>query len=75
LLHPVLPYRANKKLLFPLCATCALNRQQDPCQHSAEDRALTGAWVTLELKKALELGYRILDVYEVRKFVQSFGIT
>lgn len=65
LLHPVLPVRCNKKLLFPLCSTCASNSQRDPCQHSAEERALSGAWVTLELKKALEVGYRILEVYEV----------
>lgn len=67
LLHPVLPFRGSrKKLLFPLCRTCANNCQQEPCQHSDEERALTGAWVTLELKKALELGYRILEVFEVR---------
>lgn len=65
LLHPVLPHRCNKKLVFPLCATCANTCQKEPCQHADEERALNGAWVTLELEKALQLGYRILEVYEV----------
>lgn len=65
LLHPVLPYRCNKKLTFPLCATCCMNRQQAECGHSEDERALSGTWVTLEMKKALELGYRIIEVHEV----------
>lgn len=71
LLHPVLPHRCNNKLVFPLCATCAENCQQDQCQHSDAERALDGAWVSLELKKALELGYRLLEVHEVRNLIAS----
>ena len=39
LFHPVLPYRANGKLIFPLCETCATTNQQIPCCHYANDRA------------------------------------
>ncbi len=35
------------------------------CEHSEKDRALTGVWTTLELYKALELGYRLEKVFEV----------
>lgn len=74
LLHPVLPHRCNNKLVFPLCATCANACQTEPCEHADNERALEGAWVTLELKKALELGYRLLDVFEVRKLTE-FGFS
>ena len=59
LLHPVLPYKCNGKLLFPLCRTCAEERRQDFCDHSDGERSLTGEWVSTELDKALEMGYRV----------------
>lgn len=69
LYHPVLPYRSRGKLLFPLCRTCAETGSSDPCEHrSVEDRALIGTWVTPELEKALELGYRIVQRYEAWHF-------
>lgn len=59
LYHPVLPYRFGGKLYFPLCRTCAEENIQESCQHSDEDRAITAAWVTLEVYKALEKGYEV----------------
>ena len=63
LYHPVLPYRYDSKLLFPLCKTCAqrgikqeLLQRSKKCPHSAEERSLTGTW-----KK----GYVIVYIYEV----------
>ena len=37
LFHPVLPYRASGKLMFPLCKTCAENLQQSPCEHNEKN--------------------------------------
>jgi hypothetical protein len=71
LYHPVLPYRSNKKLLFPLCRTCADNLQQEPCQHTDESRAIQGVWVTEEVKKAVEMGYTVIKIYEVYHFPQK----
>ena len=68
LFHPVLPYRVNGKLMFPLCETCATTNQQTPCCHHANDRAFVGMWVTDEVKKAIDKGYKVLDVYEVWHF-------
>ena len=72
LYHPVLPYRYESKLLFPLCKTCAQNETKQEllqpskkCPHSAEKRALTGTWTTIELGKAIEKGYVIVYIYEV----------
>ena len=63
LYHPVLPYRYESKLLFPLCKTCAQNgKKQELLQrskkysHSTEERALTGTWITIELENPLEKG-------------------
>ena len=36
LYHPVLPYRSNSKLKFPLCRTCADTENQNPCTCSEE---------------------------------------
>jgi hypothetical protein len=74
LYHPVLPYKTGGKLLFPLCRTSAEQRDLGPddcCQHTDAKRSLTGTWVTSELQKALELGYRLDQIYEVWHFPQS----
>ena len=71
LYHPVLPYRSNGKLKFPLCKSCAENENQSPCRCSDEDRALTGTWCTPELQTAMRLGYRILKIYEVYHWEQT----
>ena len=65
---PVLPSKINGKLMFPLCRTCTETYQQTTCYHSDEERSLTGTWVTDELKKALEKGYKMMKIYEVWHF-------
>ncbi|XP_035205529.1 uncharacterized protein LOC118180567, partial [Stegodyphus dumicola] len=65
---PVLPYRCRKKLMFPLCRTCALLQLQTPCTHTDDERALVGTWVTEEVKLAKKKGYRVTHIYEVYHF-------
>ena len=75
LYHPVLPYRHDDKLLFPLCAACVeqempkrpLERTSE-CVHTDRQRVLTGTWYTPELEKAVELGYQVQYIYEVWHF-------
>ena len=78
LYHPVLPYRHESKLLFPLCAACVeqemVKRPLDRCAecvHTDEQRALTGTWCSPELSKAVDLGYDILYIYEVWHFDET----
>ncbi|XP_071509045.1 uncharacterized protein [Diadema antillarum] len=72
LLHPVLPVKVNGKLMFPLCYKCAENRQQTlNCTHSAQERMLRSTWVTLELFKAIEKGYTILEIESVWHFPEQ----
>ena len=75
LYHPVLPVRLkcgqSEKLLFPLCRTCAVTRQQTKCEHSPDERTLTGTWCTNEIALALTKGYRIIGIYEVWHFTRT----
>ena len=65
LFHPVLPYRTEGKLMFPLCKTCADTLNQNPCTHTDEERAILGTWCHVELMKAIEKGYEVLEIHEV----------
>ena len=41
LYHPVLPYKTNNKLMFPLCRTCAEQCDNTkPCKHEKEEELL-----------------------------------
>ena len=68
---PVLPARYNKKLTFALCRTCAENQHQGTCDHSDDQRKITGTWCTPELHEALDRGYHIVEVFEVWHFASQ----
>lgn len=74
-LSSLLPYRSGGKLLFPLCRTCAEQRQSlEPdyqCLHSESERCLTETWVSTELHKVMDMGYRIERIYEKWHFPQT----
>jgi hypothetical protein len=60
--------RVRNKLIFSLCSKCTLEELTGGCKHSDEERALIGTWVTPELFKALNIGYKLVAVYEVWNF-------
>ena len=51
--------------MFPLCKTCADTLNQNPCIHTDEERAILGTWCHVELMKAIEKGYEVLEIHEV----------
>ncbi|KAJ8962079.1 hypothetical protein NQ318_018029 [Aromia moschata] len=63
--HPVLPLKMNNKLMFVLCRTCGEELNANECRHNDEERILIGTWGLEEVKKALEKGYQMQEVYEV----------
>jgi hypothetical protein len=65
---PVLPSRIREMLMFVLCRSCAELQQQTQCTHTDDQRAITGTWVTDEVKKAVEKGYVVDKIYEVWHF-------
>ncbi|VDI47708.1 Hypothetical predicted protein [Mytilus galloprovincialis] len=71
LYHPVLPYRCNKKLTFPLCRTCVEEENRNPCICSEEKRAFVGTYATPEVLLAVEKGYKILKIYEIWHFPET----
>lgn len=65
----VLPHRMHGKLMFPLCQQCCAEGKQTDCPHKGvRDRLLHGTWVTDELKKAVDMGYKIVDVAELWQY-------
>ena len=62
---PLRPSHINTKLMFVLCRKCAETENQSICNHSDSDQSLSGTWVSVELKKALQIRYSLLKAYEV----------
>lgn len=55
--------------MFTLCHTCAdINNQHDGNRHDSEATVLTGVWISAELNKARELGYKLEKITEVWHF-------
>lgn len=54
--------------MFPLCRTCAETTSQETCKHDEEGGAITGTWVTDEVKTVIRKGYTLLNIYEVWHF-------
>ncbi|XP_054280097.1 uncharacterized protein LOC128998123 [Macrosteles quadrilineatus] len=69
LYHPVLPMKMNDKLMFVLCRVCGENLSSSgECHHGVEERALVGTWTMMEIRKAVEKGYTILERYELWQY-------
>ncbi len=72
LLHPLIPFKSpQRKLLFALCRTCAEQQLQESCQHSDEERSISGVWTSVELSHAVVKGYSVVKIVEVWHFPQT----
>ena len=65
---PLLSSHINTKLMFVSCRKCAETENQSIYNHSVGDRSLSGPWVSVELQKAVQIGYTLLKVYEVWQY-------
>ena len=70
LLLPVLLIKINK-LMFPLCCTCALNESQQACKCPNKDGVLIHIWCTPEINLAINMGYILIEIYEVLSWSQN----
>jgi len=50
--------------MFPLCCACVETENQGNCTHSDEVRCIVGTWVFGDVRKAIELGYDLVNVFE-----------
>jgi len=64
LYHRVFTYKRNSKLMFPLCSACADTINQGYYTHSEKERCIVGTWVVDEVRKAVEMGYIVKEVFE-----------
>ena len=69
--HPVLPYKCTSKLMFPLCS-CANTMNQGSCPHSNEERCIVGTWIVDDVRKAEDIGYGLVDVFEFWEYSVTF---
>ena len=60
----------TRKVAKQCCMKCYNLRNQE-CNHISTQREITGFWTTAEIAKAIELGYQIIDIYEVWHFKES----
>ena len=70
LYHPVLPVRAKGKLFFPLCKHCVMDDSEE-CLRSEEERSFCDTFTTIEVLKAIEKGYKVLQIHEVWHFAET----
>ena len=50
--------------MIPLCSFCADTMNQGPCTNSDEDRCIVGTWVVDEVRKAVNIGFDLVDVFQ-----------
>jgi len=62
LYNPVVLYKSDSKLMFKLCSACAYTMKQGT--HNDKQRCIVGTWVVGEVRKAIEMGYGLVDVFE-----------
>ena len=72
LYNSVLRYKSNYKLMFPLCSACADTINQGKFAHSDEERCIVGTWVVDEVRKAVEVDYSVMDVFEFWEYEVTF---
>lgn len=68
---PVLGVKINGKLLFGLCNECMTTSNQNSCTHTDEQRIIKASFACCEIAKALELGYKLIECYEVWKYFKT----
>jgi hypothetical protein len=62
---PLLAYSSsNGNLVWAKCRSCA-DMKQSSCNHSEAEKAWTATYTHLELNEALDLGYKVLEIFEV----------
>ena len=77
-LVPFLPMRCPKtgKSVFIFCKKCYVNKQEELCCCSEDERGWFGTYVLCELNYALDLGYQVdlLEVYYLKEQSNAFAL-
>ena len=62
--------KQNEKRVFPLCLKCAIDCTLK-CVHTDSKREFIGPWSTVEVNKPVEVGYKLVEIFEVWDFEKS----
>ena len=57
--------------MFHLFHTCASNESQQVCNCPNKDRVLIHTWCTPEINLAINIGYTIIEIYEVLNWSEN----
>ena len=68
LYHPVLPYKSNSILMFRLCSAFTYTTNKVNFTHSDEERCICGTCELDDVRKAVEMGYGLIVVFEIWDF-------
>lgn len=71
LLHPFLMYKTKQgRTVLTLCRSCCETFSKN-CKHNCDQRSLTGSYMISEIEFSLNLGYRIIDIFECHAYFES----
>ena len=71
LFYGFLPIKlSNDRTVYTLCFKCAENSCKK-CTHNDQERALTSVYYISEIKFAISLGYKVVEIYECYYFEKS----
>ena len=68
---PSLPCQINGKLMFVRRRACAETDNCGACGHTHSERCITGTWVSVELQRAVAIGYVIIAIYEAWNYDET----
>ena len=68
---PALPFRSNGKLVFPLCARCAKEKETKKCKHKDKQSSMNGTWYISKIHQAVKDGYKIQNVTQLLIYSQQ----
>lgn len=75
LLIPFLGYHTPSKLcsqamevLYGSCRECMITRSSFPCNHSDKERSFSGTWTLSEIRYAISIGYKVIEINEVWEY-------
>ena len=60
----MLPYKSNSKLMFTLCFACIDTMNQGKCKPTEEERCIVETRAADEVRKAIEMVYILVNVFE-----------
>ena len=69
--EPFLGQNKKGKFIYGLCRKCIQNKSKKPCKHSEIDRSMVLVLCWQEINYAVELGYKIMHVYEAYNYSQE----